>query len=264
MPATDLEISTFLDRLVRTTSTEIDCSICHEPYPGYDQEAVTDYPVWPLERREGARCRHIFGRLCIEQHVRGGRAYSTRCPICREVWIGDGQERADSIDAHLERFEELRASLMERIRRTEDNWAELETREASSTLQEHTDSDVNDVFEPEDSAQIPTHMRRMPQTNEWYRVPRNRRRGAVGVVPPDEEDESNVVVVSREMMEDQRAAPAGRVDRIIGQLFPLRSLQHLYIRNATAGEELSLLDVEDAVEGLRQTLAQRETPPNQE
>jgi hypothetical protein len=141
MYATEVEIDTYLNLLIPTTSIDIDCPICHEPYPEYDQGTATDYAVWPTERQEDTRCRHIFGRLCIEQHVRSGRDYSTRCPICRELWIGD-------------------------------------------------------------SAQTPTHMRRWPQTNEWYRVPRNRRRGAVGVVPPNEEDESSVVVVSRDMMED--------------------------------------------------------------
>jgi hypothetical protein len=52
MSATEVEIDTYLNLLISTTSIDIDCPICHEPYPEYDQGTGTDYAVWPTERQE--------------------------------------------------------------------------------------------------------------------------------------------------------------------------------------------------------------------
>lgn len=63
------------------------CLLCLEPYEPFSEIRDTDYPASPYLRRPGSQCHHVFGRICIERHIRSGQWYSSRCPVCREQWI---------------------------------------------------------------------------------------------------------------------------------------------------------------------------------
>jgi hypothetical protein len=63
------------------------CPLCLEPYADFSDDSVTDYPARPGVQWSGFQCNHVFGRVCIEQHIRSGEEYSARCPICREAWF---------------------------------------------------------------------------------------------------------------------------------------------------------------------------------
>lgn len=64
------------------------CEICYEKFD--DQSAE-----WPLRIET---CGHVFGNSCLLDHVRGGQAYSNKCPKCRAILWDD---RPPSIIAHL-------------------------------------------------------------------------------------------------------------------------------------------------------------------
>lgn len=248
MSASELEIYAFLNLLIPTTSTDPDCPICHEPYPEYDSDRVRDYPAWPMDRREGAQCRHVFGRICIEQHVRGGYEYSTRCPICREVWIGNGVERQD-LEARLR---DVREELTELIRRHSGL-----RRLAGDTL-EDTASGADEVFELEGSAPAPTNIQTQQQTHRLHSPTLYGRRGAIEITPPESDDEREVLAVPEGVVVPEgRRYPIAprRVDRIVGRLERVRSIYLL--QNPTASESLALMAIEDAVVELWQRLAER-------
>jgi len=68
------------------------CTLCYEAFPPLEEGG--DYPVRVRSTHASSACRHVFGRTCIEEHLSSGRAYSTRCPICRESWFGDTEAEA--------------------------------------------------------------------------------------------------------------------------------------------------------------------------
>jgi hypothetical protein len=98
---------------------DLSCYICLEPYPHLEHGG--DYPV----RMQESTCRHIFGRLCIEEHITSNQSYSTRCPICREQWFTEDEhhqtwweQRASDLQAAFERLnEEHDRDDLERVRR---------------------------------------------------------------------------------------------------------------------------------------------------
>jgi hypothetical protein len=69
-----------------------DCPICHNPYADPPQNYV--HPDLPGDEEEYAvqienrgECTHIFGRRCLEHHIRGGNPWSHTCPLCRSDWF---------------------------------------------------------------------------------------------------------------------------------------------------------------------------------
>lgn len=90
MPPTEQQIQAYLSLLRPhpTVPADSTCPICLDPYEVYDDNQDTDYPASPSLHRPDSLCRHVFGRICIETHIRSGQRYSTRCPTCREQWIG--------------------------------------------------------------------------------------------------------------------------------------------------------------------------------
>lgn len=81
-----------LDELNSDDSSGSACSICHSPYADPPQhyvhpdlpEGADEYAV-QIQNRED--CKHIFGRRCLEHHIRGGNPWSHTCPLCRTEWF---------------------------------------------------------------------------------------------------------------------------------------------------------------------------------
>lgn len=68
------------------------CPVCHERYhtqnPTYVHPLLPpDVPEYPVQIFNRGMCRHIFGRHCIERHIRANRPWSHVCPMCREEWF---------------------------------------------------------------------------------------------------------------------------------------------------------------------------------
>lgn len=73
-------------------NTDTDCSICHIAYANPPQNYVhPDLPdgekEYAVEIQNRGTCKHIFGRRCLEQHIRSGNPWSHTCPLCRTEWF---------------------------------------------------------------------------------------------------------------------------------------------------------------------------------
>ena len=59
-------------------------------------------------------CAHIFGRQCIETHIRGGYPWSHTCPLCRVEWFpaphGGRTEMVTAVNGALARLARLDAN----------------------------------------------------------------------------------------------------------------------------------------------------------
>ncbi|KAF2260396.1 hypothetical protein CC78DRAFT_571208 [Lojkania enalia] len=76
-----------------------ECPICSEPYGEYQPNTaniISNYEVqeWAVRvdlcatPAGGARlCSHVFGRRCLEHHLRSNGAWHNKCPICRAPWF---------------------------------------------------------------------------------------------------------------------------------------------------------------------------------
>ncbi|KAF2255164.1 hypothetical protein BU26DRAFT_151643 [Trematosphaeria pertusa] len=74
-----------------------DCPICHEAYGDYRPgmldlgEAQAEWAVRVDLTAEPDRsrrcCGHIFGRRCLEKHLRRPEPWHNKCPICRLTWF---------------------------------------------------------------------------------------------------------------------------------------------------------------------------------
>ncbi|KAH4041529.1 hypothetical protein HBI56_000730 [Parastagonospora nodorum] len=260
MTPTNAEIDAYLNLLIPTAGTETDCPICHEPYPDYDFNRASDYPACPYERPEGTQCRHIFGRLCIEEHVRGGEEYSTRCPSCREEWIRFSQdERAISSlgDFEFDASSEFEAPGSDG---SDGSFHGTGTRNFPRTRRIRSYS--SEDFELDDDLLHPTLNRRV----QAMRARRNavigvrlRRRSSISTTSDD--GERGLLSVRRGAMaqvapEDQYSTPARRLERIVSRLERMREIYEY--GNATAGVLMFLGNVEDAVESLSLLVEERD------
>lgn len=69
-----------------------ECSICHMPYADPPQNYVhPDLPdgeqEYAVQVQDRGECKHVFGRRCLEQHIRSGNPWSHTCPLCRTEWF---------------------------------------------------------------------------------------------------------------------------------------------------------------------------------
>jgi hypothetical protein len=74
-----------------------ECPICREPYIDFQQSLPSSNESegeWAVRvdisaaQVGGKRCcGHIFGRRCLERHVKGNEAWRNTCPICRAPWF---------------------------------------------------------------------------------------------------------------------------------------------------------------------------------
>jgi len=258
MPPTDTEIDAYLNLLIPTATTEIECPICHEPYPQYDFTQASDYPAWPYERPEGAQCHHIFGRLCIEEHVRGGEEYSTRCPSCREEWIRFSPDaRTISPLGDLE-FDVLSEYEGQDSENSYDSFHGTGTRNFPRTRRIR--SYTSDDFAVDDDVPRQTRSRRV----QAMRARRNNvigvrlRRGS-SILTSSDDGEREVLSVppgARVAPEDRHPTAARRLERIVARLERIREIYEY--GNATAGVILFLGNVEDAVESLSLLVEERD------
>jgi hypothetical protein len=138
MPAIERDIQGFLN-IIRPTSLSLlgdsdsdqECPICHELFPEFDYDGSQDYPVSQWLRRPGSQCEHIFGRICIERHIRSGEYYSMRCPICREQWFGFWQaEPADEFELDDDRLSRALARRLQERQNQSDGTVEVHELEA--------------------------------------------------------------------------------------------------------------------------------------
>jgi hypothetical protein len=101
IPLRLLELSALAD-------TATDCSICHNPFADPPQDFV--HPDLPRDEDEYAvqvhnrgECKHIFGRHCLEHHIRGGNPWSHTCPLCRTEWFPAPNARRQQMLVEVER-----------------------------------------------------------------------------------------------------------------------------------------------------------------
>lgn len=83
---------TNIQTVIPTDSADLECPICQIPYATSPQTSVhTDLPSgreeYAVQIQNKAGCKHIFGRRCLEDHIRGGNPWSRKCPICRTEWL---------------------------------------------------------------------------------------------------------------------------------------------------------------------------------
>lgn len=81
-----------LDNLPTDHDTNRFCPICHLPYVEPPNEYVhpqhpRDDEEYAIQIQHSSGCRHIFGRVCLERHMRGGNPWSHTCPLCRTEWF---------------------------------------------------------------------------------------------------------------------------------------------------------------------------------
>jgi hypothetical protein len=97
-PISSYQIQNFLSRhtipvpigsLPNDSPHDQECPICHIIYA--DPPSSYVHPDFPSAGQEYAcevlTCKHIFGRRCLEQHIRGNMPWSHTCPLCRTEWF---------------------------------------------------------------------------------------------------------------------------------------------------------------------------------
>jgi hypothetical protein len=110
----DFQIQNFLSRqtiplpvysLPNGSPHDQECAICRVFYA--DPPTTHVHPDFPSSGKEYAcqvrACKHIFGRRCLERHIRGIMPWSHTCPTCRkELFPAPNKGRSDML-ASLER-----------------------------------------------------------------------------------------------------------------------------------------------------------------
>jgi hypothetical protein len=81
-----------LTSLPTASPADRECPICHnayaEPPASYVHPDISDdKEEYALQVQNRGACRHIFGRRCIEAHIRSGNPWSHTCPLCRAEWF---------------------------------------------------------------------------------------------------------------------------------------------------------------------------------
>jgi hypothetical protein len=93
------------------------CPLCKEIFEPYRADSNTDYAATPWLGREDSTCKHIVGRRCIESHLRSGASDSSRCPVCRQNWVGPMWHRPEDSEPNVSDGEGSNHELAERRRR---------------------------------------------------------------------------------------------------------------------------------------------------
>ncbi|KAF2110519.1 hypothetical protein BDV96DRAFT_202838 [Lophiotrema nucula] len=85
------------------------CPICKASYvdrdPKYNHPLLlNDTEEYPVRICNCGECKHVFGRRCLEQHIRAQQPWSHRCPLCRAEFFPAPSPRREQL---LERVERL-------------------------------------------------------------------------------------------------------------------------------------------------------------
>lgn len=111
------QISNFLSRhtialpvysLPNDSPNDQQCPICNEFYVDPPERYVhPDFPSgsseYACQIRNVGGCKHVFGRRCLEKHMRSGGPWSHTCPLCRKEWLNaPNSGRTDAL-IHIER-----------------------------------------------------------------------------------------------------------------------------------------------------------------
>lgn len=75
-----------------TESTGTECPICHNSYADPPQDYVhpdlpEDEDEYAVQIQNRGECTHVFGRRCLEHHIRGRNPWSYTCPLYRTEWF---------------------------------------------------------------------------------------------------------------------------------------------------------------------------------
>lgn len=78
--------------VILTDCSDKECPICLAPYASPPPTSVhpalpSGEEEYPVQIQDKAECTHVFGRRCLEDHLRGGNPWSRTCPFCRTVWM---------------------------------------------------------------------------------------------------------------------------------------------------------------------------------
>lgn len=83
--------------LARLPNDSNTCSLCMEPYGEYIPSTPNlndSQPEWAVRvdlaaAQDGSTrcCGHIFGRRCLERHLKSAGRWHNKCPLCRAVWF---------------------------------------------------------------------------------------------------------------------------------------------------------------------------------
>ncbi|KAH7406290.1 hypothetical protein DE146DRAFT_651264 [Phaeosphaeria sp. MPI-PUGE-AT-0046c] len=108
--------------LPNTSPHDQQCPICHSFYidPPSSHYVHPDFPLgahiaeYAVRIKNVGGCEHIFGRRCLEKHLKAGLPWSHTCPMCRREWLPppnagrrDILREIDGALQGLERVEEL-------------------------------------------------------------------------------------------------------------------------------------------------------------
>jgi hypothetical protein len=121
-PLPEFQIQNFLSRhtlslAIRSLPTgspqDRECPICQNRYS--DPPVSYAHPDCPSDVPEYAcqvtTCNHIFGRRCLEKHIRDGNPWSHTCPMCRKAWLTAPNRGRTEVMGHIERALNSLASL---------------------------------------------------------------------------------------------------------------------------------------------------------
>ncbi|KAF2658544.1 hypothetical protein K491DRAFT_676360 [Lophiostoma macrostomum CBS 122681] len=85
-----------------------DCAICKEPLSAFDPAVRSQEQEYPVRVDIAATptgsvrlCGHIFGRKCLEQHLRTKGPWSKNCPLCRRVWFKNEEKETENTHSAL-------------------------------------------------------------------------------------------------------------------------------------------------------------------
>lgn len=115
-PIPEVQISNFLSQqtcpllissLPNDSSTDLQCPVCRYNYSDPPSTYVhpdfpDDLPEYACQIQGRGSCTHVFGRHCLENHIRSDGPWSHVCPLCRQEWFHPPNARRTEVLGHVE------------------------------------------------------------------------------------------------------------------------------------------------------------------